>query len=116
MIFNPINSLLRITRCFSNIDQIKSKYFFVISSLASSSTINLNATMKKLISSRHYKQALDLFDQEYPRCTDATFTLALKACTKLGDHQRGVRIHQQLSSQLLRNPFIQASLIHFYSK
>ena len=72
--------------------------------------------MRNLISARQYKEALDLFDRKLSICTDSTFNLALKASTRLSDYQRGVRIHQQLSSKSLQNPFIQTSLIHFYSK
>jgi hypothetical protein len=72
--------------------------------------------MKKLIDSKQYKDALDLFDRQSNVSTDSAFNLALKACTKLADRERGIRIHQKLSPQALQDPFIQASLIHFYSK
>ena len=75
----------------------------------------LNSTMKQLIDNRRYRDVLDLFDRETQASTDATRTLALKACAKLGDCERGLRIHQQLSSKSLRNHFIQTSLIHLYS-
>jgi hypothetical protein len=78
--------------------------------------MKLNSTMKNLISSKKYLQALDLFDKEFSICTNVTFTLALKASTKLSDEERGIRIHQQLTSTLLKDPFILTSLIHFYSK
>ncbi|CAF1150597.1 unnamed protein product [Didymodactylos carnosus] len=70
--------------------------------------------MKKLIQCRQYKEVLDLFDRQSQVSTDATHTLALKACAKLRDRERGIRIHRQLSSQALQDPFIQTSLIHFY--
>ncbi|CAF5123931.1 unnamed protein product, partial [Rotaria sp. Silwood1] len=70
--------------------------------------------MKKLIDSRQYKQALDLFDRQLQMSTNVTFTLALKACSQLNDHQWGVRIHEQLSLKSLKDPFLQTSLIHFY--
>jgi pentatricopeptide repeat protein len=72
--------------------------------------------MKKLIDSKRYKDALDLFDRHSNVPTDLAFNLALKACTKLADRGRGIRIHQKLSPQSLQDPFIQTSLIHFYSK
>ncbi|CAF1100411.1 unnamed protein product [Didymodactylos carnosus] len=93
-----------------NIDQTKYRYFSIISS----SPIKLNATMKKLIESRQYKEVLDLFDRQSQVFTDSTLTLALKACAKLCDRERGIRIHRQLSSQALRDSFTQTSLIHFY--
>ena len=87
-----------------------------ISSSSSSSTIKLGSTMKQLIDSKQYQKALDLFDQESKISSNIIINLALKACTKLNDYQRGMKIQQQLSSKSLENPFIQTSLIHFYSK
>jgi hypothetical protein len=72
--------------------------------------------MKMLIDSKRYKDALDLFDRQSNISTDSVFNLALKVCTKLADKERGIRIHQKLSPQSLQDPFIQTSLIHFYSK
>ena len=72
--------------------------------------------MKQLIDARQYKDVLKLFDQQHGTLTDVTLTLALKACANLGDRERGIRVHQQLSAQSLRNPFIQTSLIHLYSR
>ena len=65
---------------------------------------------------KQYQKALDLFDQQSKMSSDFTITMALKACTKLNDYQRGINIQRQLSSKSLENPFIQTSLIHFYSK
>jgi pentatricopeptide repeat protein len=70
--------------------------------------------MKELIDVRRYKEALDLFDRPSQAPNDYSLNLALKACTKLGLRQRGIKIHQELSSKSLQNPFIQVSLIHFY--
>jgi len=42
--------------------------------------------------------------------------MALKVRTKLSDYKRGMNIQQKISSHSLNNPFIQTSLIHFYSK
>lgn len=73
--------------------------------------------MKTLLESRRYKDAIDLFFQrESDVASDVTWNLALKACTKLPDRERGIRIDQQLSSHSRANPFIQASLVHFYSE
>jgi hypothetical protein len=72
--------------------------------------------MKKLIYSKQYRKALGLFDQQTKMSSDITINLALKACTKLKDYQRGIKMKRQLSSKSHANPFIQASLIHFYSK
>ena len=72
--------------------------------------------MKALIDSKQYRKALTLFDQQSQTFTDLEINMALKACTSLNEYQRGVKIHQQLSSQSLNNPLIQSSLIRFYSK
>ena len=73
--------------------------------------------MRKLLESRRYKDAVDLFFQrESEIASNVTCNLALTACTKLRDDQRGIRIDQQLSSQARADPLIQASLLHFYSE
>ncbi|CAF3648584.1 unnamed protein product [Rotaria sordida] len=71
--------------------------------------------MKKLIDSKQYKEALDLFDQQTEICNNFTIDMAIKACTILNDYKRGITIQQKLSSNSLNNPYIQTSLIHFYS-
>jgi hypothetical protein len=70
--------------------------------------------MKELINVGRYKEALDLFDHPSQVSNDFSLSLALKACTKLGLRERGIQIHQGLSSKSLSDPFIQATLIHFY--
>ena len=72
--------------------------------------------MKKLMDSRKYREALDLFQRQPQMSSDTTLIFALKAAALLRDRERGVAIHQQLSSSSLRNPSIQTSLIHFHSK
>jgi len=72
--------------------------------------------MKKLIDSKQYQKALDLFQQQSKLRTDISVNMALKACTKLHDYQRGINIEKQLSSHSRNDPFIQTSLIQFYSK
>jgi hypothetical protein len=96
-----------------NIDQSIVRYFAIVSS---SSSVQLNTTMKKFIDAKQYKEALDIYDQHSQPCTDVTFNLVLKACAKLFDRERGIEIHKQLSLKSLENSFIQTSLIHFYSK
>lgn len=85
-------------------------------STASESSMQINAEMKKLIDARRYQDVLALFTRQSRVSSDVTFNLALKACSNLGDRKRGIDIHRQLSPQALRNPFIQTSLIHFYSE
>ena len=82
----------------------------------SSSSLEFNSTIKQLIASRQYKQALNFFDRQSTLATDVTLSLALKASAELADEQRGLRIHRQLSSSSLHKAYIQTSLIHFYSQ
>ena len=79
------------------------------------SSRQIESEIRKLIDAKEYQQALGVFDQHVSRSTDVTWTLALKACTKLRDVQRGKEIHRQLAQRSLRNPSVQTSLIHFYS-
>jgi len=59
--------------------------------------------MKKLIDSKQYRKALNLFDEQSEISFDFTISLALKACTKLNDRQRGNKIQQQLSPKSLKH-------------
>jgi hypothetical protein len=72
--------------------------------------------MKKLIDSKEYKKALDIFYKQSQFQTNASINMALKASTKLNDYKRGMNIIKQFSKDSLKNPFIQTSLIDFYSK
>lgn len=108
--FNAMSRYL--IQSFWKHDLRKYKYFSVFSS----SSIQINTNMKKLIQSQQYRQALEYFDCQVSMCNNITVTLALKACTKLNDYQYGFRNHQQLSLKSLEDSFIQTSLIHFYSK
>ena len=82
---------------------------------STSSLIKLSSTMKKLIASKQYRKALDLYNKQSEPCTDFVVDMALKACIKLNDYQHGRNIHHKLSLESLKNPFIQASLIQLYS-
>jgi hypothetical protein len=106
-----ITDSLTIFRRFSSLAQ---KRHFIPS--ISSSSVKLDLTMKKLIDLKQYEKALDLYDQQSQIYSDVSINMALKACTKLYDYKRGIHIQQKLSSQSLNNPFIQTSLIHFYSE
>ncbi|CAF3834221.1 unnamed protein product [Rotaria magnacalcarata] len=83
-------------------------------SITSSSSNNLNSTMKSLVDSKQYEKALKLFNEQSQISTDFTINMAIKACTKLHDYQQGVNIKEKLSPKTLNNPYIQTSLIHFY--
>lgn len=102
-------SIYRVERLLSLYQKHTVKY-----SIASS--VKLNSTIQKLINSKQYKEALDLFDQKFETCTDYTINMAIKACTALNDHTRGINIQQKLSSNSLNNSYIQTSLIQFYSE
>ncbi|CAF3997182.1 unnamed protein product [Rotaria magnacalcarata] len=79
-----------------------------------SSSMALNSIMKKRFDSKQYKEALNLFDQNFGISTDSTIDMAIKACTMSKDYQRGTRIQQRLSSKSLNNSYIQAALLRFY--
>ncbi|CAF2061305.1 unnamed protein product [Rotaria magnacalcarata] len=81
-----------------------------------SSSMALNSTMKKLFDSKQYKEALNLFDQNFKISTDSTIDMAIKACTISKDYKRGIRIQQRLSSQSRNNSYIQAALLCFFRK
>ena len=98
-----------------NLISLRQSFPSVSQSTVSSAAIKLNSNMKRLIESQQYRQALDLFNQQFRLANDATITLALKASAHLRSYEHGFHIHQQLSTKSLTNPWIQSSLIHFYS-
>ncbi|CAF3370741.1 unnamed protein product [Rotaria socialis] len=79
-----------------------------------SSSTKLNSTLKTLIDSKQYEEALKHFDQQPGLHTDFSIDMAIKACTMLHDYKRGINILQKLSSNSLSNHYIQISLIRFY--
>ncbi|CAF5223443.1 unnamed protein product, partial [Rotaria magnacalcarata] len=79
-----------------------------------SSSMALNSTMKKLFDSKQYKEALNLFDQNFEISTDSTIDMGIKACTISKDYTRGIRIQQRLSFKSRNNSYIQAALLCFY--
>ena len=80
------------------------------------SSTKLYAQMKKLIDCKQFRHALDVFDKQSHIADDLALNMALKACSNLQDYQRGLEIVRQLSPKSLNNPFIQTSLLHFYSE
>jgi hypothetical protein len=80
------------------------------------SSTNLCLEMKKLIDSKQYRKALDLFQKQSESRTDISINMAIEACTKLHDYQQGINIQQQLTPSSLNNSFIQRSLLDFHSK
>ncbi|CAF3401905.1 unnamed protein product [Rotaria socialis] len=79
-----------------------------------SSSTKLNSTLKTLIDSKQYEEALKHFDQQPGLHTDFSIDMTIKACTMLHDYKRGINILQKLSSNSLSNHYIQISLIRFY--
>ncbi|CAF2075455.1 unnamed protein product, partial [Rotaria magnacalcarata] len=75
-----------------------------------SSSMALNST----VYSKQYKEALNLFDQNFEISTDSTIDMAIKACMISKDYKRGTRIQQRLSSKSRNNSYIQAALLFFY--
>ncbi len=76
----------------------------------------LNNQMKQLNDKKQFKEALEIFD-EYKKTnpeapSDFINNQALKACTQIGDLQRGLYIHRLFSSQIRNNLHILASLIY----
>ena len=87
----------------------------LLSSISLSTPMKLHAEIKNLIASKKYQAVLDLFDRHHRISSNPTITLALKASAALRDYKSGLRIHEQLSEQSRGDPWIQSSLIHFYS-
>ena len=82
--------------------------------------VDLGLKLKLLNEKKQYREVLDLFDKYKDRnilkFSSLAITQALKACTYLGELQRGSTIHQLLLSRLDSDVYIQVSLIHLYSK
>ncbi|CAF4165850.1 unnamed protein product, partial [Rotaria sp. Silwood2] len=80
-----------------------------------SSAAQLNSTIKTLIDTKQFKQAVDLCYQNLEKCTNYTISIAINACNILNDYQRGIDIKEKNPSNALKNSYIQTSLIRFYS-
>jgi hypothetical protein len=81
---------------------------------------DLGKEMKLINDNKQFEKALELFDK-HKKNNIETFssliiTQALKACTQIGDLQRGSIIHHLVSSRIKDDHYILASLIHLYSK
>jgi hypothetical protein len=88
-------------------------------SISIQSSLDLGNEMKLLNDRKQYEETLKLLDhhskQSNEMLSSQIITQALKACTHLGDIQRGKTIHQLISSHLKDDSYILASLIYFYS-
>ncbi|CAF4030193.1 unnamed protein product, partial [Rotaria magnacalcarata] len=83
------------------------------------SNVNIGDQIKILNDNKQYKKVLELFDEfnekTIDKCSNWIIIQALKACTQICDVQRGLKIHNLISSRLKRDPYVLPSLIHFYS-
>ena len=84
--------------------------------LSTASFTKLDLAMMRFVDSKQYDKALDLFENRSATRTNVSNNMAIKACTELQDHRRGIDIIKQLPSHSFKNYFIQTSLIRFYSK
>ena len=84
------------------------------------SNFNLAHEMKVFNEKKEFEQVLNLFDEweetKDQRSFSMVITQALKACTRMQNLQRGMKIHHSISSDIKGDTFIFTSLIHFYSK
>ena len=84
------------------------------------SNVNIGDQMKMLNDNKQYRKTLELFDafneKNIDKCSNWIIIHALKACTQISDVQRGLKIHNLISSRLKHDPYVLPSLIHFYSK
>ncbi|CAF1163262.1 unnamed protein product [Adineta steineri] len=82
------------------------------------SGVNLSYQMELLNDNKQFKKALELFEDHTKNSTktfsSSIITQALKACTHLGDLERGKTIHQLISSRTKDDFYITTSLIHLY--
>ena len=89
-------------------------------SLASQSDFDLQREMKRLNDNRLHEKALALFDtyekSNEVKLSEAVVTQALKACTRLGDVQRGSRIYKTVASRIEGDTHTMTSLIQLFSK
>ena len=98
---------------------LSTRMFFCWQSVSSRLTsTNVYSQLKQLNEGKHYRKALDVFNQHARdrTPTNATIVQALKACVEVDDMKRGREIHRSLSSGYMKDPFICMSLIRLYSK
>ncbi|CAF1176726.1 unnamed protein product [Didymodactylos carnosus] len=83
-----------------------------------STFVDFTNQIKQLNDHKQYQKAIALFEThiQYQLPTNPAINQALKACIELADLKRGSDIHQSLSPQSKKNPFIQTNLIRLYMK
>lgn len=84
--------------------------------LKSNSVENLGRRLKELNDRKEYSQVIRLFNDkdEQQNTNSLVINQVLRASIEMRDFQRGKEIHQNLSSLLKRNHFIQTNLIRLY--
>lgn len=103
---------------------IRARLTFVIMAAKRSAFIRSNNhvgdQMKLLNDNKQFEKTLELFDKykekNIEKWSNWVIIQALKACTKLGDLQRGTSIHHLISSRLKHDPYVLPALIHFYGR
>ena len=84
------------------------------------SNFHLANEMKICNEKREFEKVFSLFDEWNEKKDQRSFSMvitqALKACTRMKNLQRGMKIHHSISFNIKGDTFIMASLIHFYSK
>ncbi|CAF1392754.1 unnamed protein product [Rotaria sordida] len=79
---------------------------------------DVGAQIKSFNEKKQFKKTLELFDKykenDVKNLSSFIITQALKACTQMGDLQRGLIIHCLISSRIKTDCYISGSLIHLY--
>lgn len=82
---------------------------------SSNAKIDTHIRLRQLIHSKTHDEALSLLKRESGKFDDVTWCSMIKICTREQNHLIGLKIYENLTERSLRNPFIQSSLIHFFS-
>ena len=84
------------------------------------SDFDLVNQMKFLNDNKQFKKTLELIDKHkeknIEKLSNFVLTQVLKACSGIGDLQRGSNIHHLVSSRLKNDSHLLTSVIHLYSK
>ena len=85
--------------------------------VSTSCNADLAARMKQLNEEKRYSRVLALYESnKRTKLSHMAINQTLQACIHLGDFDRGVAIHQQLSAYARNSPHIQLSLLQLYRK
>ena len=96
------------------------QFLFARSSLIIRSNSDLTNQIKSFNEKKQFKRSLELFDQEkntnIKHLSLFTITQLLRACTEIGDIQRGLTIYNLLSPEMKVNSGIVLSLINLHGE